>query len=103
MEPNVYNTFPRSFELKSKGRRLMSENERSHRHHGERDPNGDQHGQRPYWTRAHHDWKFWVALSLMLAAMFRDLTGNGYTELVHNCGSQQGALRAGSIERKPSI
>jgi hypothetical protein len=25
---------------------------------------------RPYWKRAHHDWKFWVALSLMLAAMF---------------------------------
>jgi hypothetical protein len=48
----------------------MSENKRSHRHHGEQDPNGDHHGQRPYWTRAHHDWKFWVALSLMLAAMF---------------------------------
>jgi hypothetical protein len=24
----------------------------------------------PYWKRAHHDWKFWVALLLMLAAMF---------------------------------
>ena len=47
----------------------MSENKRSHRHHGEKDPNGDQYGERPYWTRAHHDWKFWVALSLMLAAM----------------------------------
>jgi len=47
----------------------MSENKRSHRHHGEQDPNGDHQVQRPYWTRAHHDWKFWVALSLMLAAM----------------------------------
>jgi len=24
---------------------------------------------RPYWKRAHHDWRFWVALVLMLAAM----------------------------------
>ena len=47
----------------------MSENKRSHRHHGEHDHNSDYQAQRPYWTRAHHDWKFWVALFLMLAAM----------------------------------
>jgi hypothetical protein len=47
----------------------MSENKRSHRHHGEHDHNSDYQAQRPYWTRAHRDWKFWVALSLMLAAM----------------------------------
>jgi hypothetical protein len=47
----------------------MSENKRSHRHHGEQDPNGDHSGQPPYWKRAHRDWKFWVALSLMFAAM----------------------------------
>lgn len=23
----------------------------------------------PYWKRAHHDWRFWVALVLMLGAM----------------------------------
>ena len=23
----------------------------------------------PYWKRAHHDWKFWVVLVFMLAAM----------------------------------
>ena len=28
------------------------------------------HEHRPYWKRAHHDWKFWVALVLMLTAMF---------------------------------
>src|ERR1035441_5019093 len=28
------------------------------------------HEHRPYWKRAHHDWRFWVALVLMLAAMF---------------------------------
>jgi hypothetical protein len=47
----------------------MSENKRSHRQHGEHDRNMDHQGRRPYWTRAHRDWKFWIALSLMLAAM----------------------------------
>ncbi len=28
-----------------------------------------QKGNEPYWKRAHHDWKFWVALSLMLTSM----------------------------------
>jgi len=23
----------------------------------------------PYWRRAHHDWRFWVALVLMLVAI----------------------------------
>jgi hypothetical protein len=47
----------------------MSENKHSHHQHGGQDHNSVHHGQRPYWTRAHHDWKFWVALFLMLAAM----------------------------------
>ena len=28
------------------------------------------HDRRPYWTRAHHDWRFWVGLFLMLTAIF---------------------------------
>ena len=28
----------------------------------------DSSGQ-PYWLRAHHDWKFWIAIVLMLVAM----------------------------------
>ncbi len=39
-----------------------------HHHHADdrttgKEPNG------PYWKRAHHDWKFWLAISLMLTAM----------------------------------
>jgi hypothetical protein len=26
-------------------------------------------GLPPYWRRAHHDWRFWVGLILMLAAI----------------------------------
>jgi hypothetical protein len=47
----------------------MSESKRSHRHDGEHVHHSDHPGERPYWRRAHRDWKFWIALSLMLAAI----------------------------------
>ena len=28
-----------------------------------------QEARRPYWTRAHHDWRFWVVLILMITGM----------------------------------
>ncbi|MEP7027584.1 MAG: hypothetical protein ABI960_03215 [Candidatus Eisenbacteria bacterium] len=32
--------------------------------------NHERHEQhRPYWTRAHRDWRVWVGVILMLAAM----------------------------------
>ena len=33
----------------------------------ESDPVPQNHG--PYWKRAHHDWRFWVGLIAMLAAI----------------------------------
>lgn len=27
------------------------------------------HGHRPYWKRAHTDWRFWIGVFLMFAAM----------------------------------
>jgi hypothetical protein len=45
----------------------MSENKKPHhRHEG---PDRDNQGLPPYWKRAHHDWRFWVALVFMLAAI----------------------------------
>ena len=41
----------------------MSENNYSHQ------PDNEHRSHRPYWKRAHHDWRFWVALLLMLGAM----------------------------------
>jgi hypothetical protein len=44
-------------------------------HHGNEgpDPGSVRHhahqDQRPYWKRAHLDWRIWVALSFMLAAI----------------------------------
>jgi hypothetical protein len=37
-------------------------NEDSHKH-------GIHYAHSPYWKRAHHDWRFWIVVLLMLGAM----------------------------------
>ena len=46
-------------------------NEIKHSEHQHGDPNGGNvhQGHRPYWTRAHRDWRVWVGVTLMLALM----------------------------------
>ena len=46
-------------------------NEVKHSRHGNGDQDSDtaHHGHRPYWKRAHRDWRVWVAVCLMLAGM----------------------------------
>lgn len=39
-----------------------------HDHHGS-DSGGLHHNHVPYWKRAHTDWRFWVGVLLMFAAM----------------------------------
>jgi hypothetical protein len=53
-------------------------NEMQHNHHQQGDPNGGNvnQGHRPYWTRAHRDWRVWVGVVLMLAAMMIYLMTN---------------------------
>jgi hypothetical protein len=42
-------------------------NEIKHSHHQHGDPNGGNILQsRPYWTRAHRDWRAWVGAILMV-------------------------------------
>jgi hypothetical protein len=44
--------------------------ESKHPHHGEGIPDGQHIPQdRPYWQRAHHDWRFWLGMSLFVAAI----------------------------------
>jgi hypothetical protein len=38
-------------------------------HHHEKHPHGHEHHPAPFWKRLHRDWRCWVALVLMLAAM----------------------------------
>jgi hypothetical protein len=49
-----------------------------HSEHPHGDPNGGSvnPGHRPYWTRAHRDWRVWVGVVLMLAAMIIYLMTN---------------------------
>ena len=50
--------------------RLEPMNEIKQHHHQHGDPNGGSvHQGRPYWTRAHRDWRVWVGVVLMLLAM----------------------------------
>ena len=53
-------------------------NEVKHTHQQYRDPTIEsvQHDHRPYWTRAHRDWRVWVGVVLMLAAMMVYLMTN---------------------------
>jgi hypothetical protein len=50
-------------------------NESNYGHHGNEgmDPDGAHHNAhgdpRPYWKRAHRDWRVWVGLVLMFAAI----------------------------------
>jgi hypothetical protein len=42
-----------------------------HVHRSQIDSDSGSHGfHRPYWKHAHHDWRLWIAVCLMLAAMF---------------------------------
>jgi hypothetical protein len=53
----------------------MNEIKHEHGHNRATDRHGD-HPRRPYWRRAHHDWKFWVALLLMLVAILAFVISN---------------------------
>jgi len=52
-------------------RYLPQLNENQHANHGNEGPTGGgvRRHAGPYWKRAHHDWRFWVGLVLMLAAI----------------------------------
>lgn len=49
----------------------MSKVKHRHHRHGAPDSDGVHYGfHRPYWKHAHHDWRLWVAVTLMLIAAF---------------------------------
>jgi hypothetical protein len=47
----------------------MDEIERNHHRHSGPHPGDDQAKQRPYWKRAHRDWRIWVAVFFCMAAI----------------------------------
>jgi hypothetical protein len=55
----------------------MSGTEHNHKREDEPYRESVEHGHRPYWRRAHHDWRFWVGLVSMLTAItFFIMTNN---------------------------
>jgi hypothetical protein len=47
----------------------MREDKHGHEHSGSVDGQHVRAESEPYWKRAHHDWRFWVGLALMLVAI----------------------------------
>ena len=47
----------------------MDESKHSHQQHGGPGHDTSHDGRRPYWKRAHRDWRFWVGLVFMFAAI----------------------------------
>jgi hypothetical protein len=47
----------------------MNETKHDHGQHGGPNSDNTHHDHGPYWKRAHHDWRFWAAASLIFAAM----------------------------------
>ena len=62
----------------------MNDGKQSHNSHGESDSDSVRKMQRPYWKRAHHDWRFWIALLLMIAAMIVYVVSEDFAWLPRN-------------------
>jgi hypothetical protein len=48
--------------------------ESTHTHHDEGPHVATGHSHLPYWRRAHLDWRFWVAVFFIAAALFVYIT-----------------------------
>jgi hypothetical protein len=57
----------------------MNDSKQSHHVHEGSESDGVRNGHRPYWKRAHHDWRFWVALVLMIGAISIYVMSNDFT------------------------
>jgi hypothetical protein len=47
----------------------MQDTKHDHNPHGRPSADTTNEAHRPYWKRAHHDWRFWLVLVLMIVAM----------------------------------
>ncbi|MGA8530564.1 MAG: hypothetical protein WB622_12675 [Acidobacteriaceae bacterium] len=46
----------------------------THTHHEEGPHRSEAQQKRPYWMRAHRDWRFWIAVVCIAAALFVYIT-----------------------------
>ena len=48
---------------------MSSHQEHSQQPHENTNASNPQHSQKPYWKRAHRDWRIWVLVVLMIGCM----------------------------------
>jgi len=48
---------------------LTNEPEHGHHRHGGPEPDPVHHEDRPYWKRAHRDWRVWIAVVFCMTAI----------------------------------
>jgi len=48
---------------------MSSHQEHNQQPHEHTNASNPQHSQRPYWKRAHRDWRIWVLVVLMIGCM----------------------------------
>lgn len=63
----------------------MNHTRQDHDIHRTPDHNNVIPKQFPYWKRAHHDWRFWIMLLLMLIAMLFYVLSDNFA-LLHSSG-----------------
>jgi hypothetical protein len=61
----------------------LNEMKASSHQHGTPARDSVHHDDLAYWRRAHHDWRFWVALLFMLAAITIYVMSNNLAFLPH--------------------
>jgi hypothetical protein len=64
-------------------------------HHGHNTSGHGPSGNGPYWKRAHHDFRFWIGLILMLTAITIYVLSDDLAFLPHHRGAQQPVSSAG--------
>ena len=75
----------------------MSKIKHNHHWHGGSDNDGINYGfHRPYWKHAHHDWRLWVAVIVMLVAMLTYVMSD---DLAWRPRSQRQQPISGAVEK----
>jgi hypothetical protein len=65
-----------------------------HRPQESRSGEDHQHGQRPYWKRAHQDWRVWLAVIVMIAGMVIYVMSDDFAHRPHQGLAPVSSFRA---------
>jgi hypothetical protein len=67
----------------------MNKNEQNHHRQEGQEHNNSHHNHSPYWRRAHRDWRIWVGMFLMLAAIIYYIMSEDFAFAPHRQPKQQ--------------